>query len=176
VDGKRNIYLINGDFVDRGSNGLQILATLCLLIITQDRNRSDILINRGNHELQISLQLDIRDSFANELKLKYKNKDLKKCFETALNLFCSMPICYIFDKNIFVTHGVPRHARLVTSDTSNLSPYSSQKFKTVNRLDSKHMEGVSIAEEIYHHLTFIEYIMYKHLKVNFIVYNNNFNY
>ena len=42
-----NVYIFNGDFVDRGEYGLELLITLiCYAIIYPD----SFILNRGNHE------------------------------------------------------------------------------------------------------------------------------
>lgn len=49
-DGFRNVYMINGDMVDRGGSGYQIIFALCLFIIVDN---TALYINRGNHESEM---------------------------------------------------------------------------------------------------------------------------
>lgn len=47
ADGSRNIYLFNGDYVDRGFSGYQVVFTLALLTLSFPEC---VYVNRGNHE------------------------------------------------------------------------------------------------------------------------------
>ncbi|KAH3732367.1 serine/threonine protein phosphatase [Pelomyxa schiedti] len=42
-----NLWIFNGDFVDRGAFGIEVLATLCQLLV---KNPQSVFLNRGNHE------------------------------------------------------------------------------------------------------------------------------
>lgn len=47
---KKNIYIFNGDLVDRGGSGYQIVSTLALFSLLDP---TSCLINRGNHESEM---------------------------------------------------------------------------------------------------------------------------
>lgn len=50
VDGRTNVYVFNGDFVDRGGSGYQIIFTLCLFLLVWPEYT---YLNRGNHETSL---------------------------------------------------------------------------------------------------------------------------
>ena len=49
IDGRRNVYLFNGDFVDRGGSGYQVIFMLCLFVLVCP---GCVYLNRGNHETE----------------------------------------------------------------------------------------------------------------------------
>lgn len=70
---KSNFYMIfNGDFVDRGRYGVEVLYTLMRLKLA---NWDNIFLLRGNHE---DKDLNDRDGFLNELEAKYDVVDIEQ--------------------------------------------------------------------------------------------------
>jgi hypothetical protein len=94
---KTNMYLFNGDMVDRGDQSCEILV---VLLYTMLASKDTIYINRGNHE---SADM-IRDyGFECELEKKYfHSNDIQKLFE---KLFRSLPIATTIENKIFIVHG-----------------------------------------------------------------------
>lgn len=72
MDNYRNVYLVNGDMVDRGGSGYQIIFTLCLFLITDPQTMH---VNRGNHEsASFGLSEDqIAGKFMSEIAKKFPN-------------------------------------------------------------------------------------------------------
>ncbi|CAE7838556.1 pef-1, partial [Symbiodinium sp. KB8] len=62
-----NRYLINGDFVDRGPNGVEVVLTLFAM---QLHDPSSIILNRGNHEERSQNETG---GFMTEVLSKYKD-------------------------------------------------------------------------------------------------------
>ena len=62
-----NVYIFNGDFVDRGEYGLELLITLiCYAIIYPD----SFILNRGNHEdsaVNVRYRMDKRPPYCHFL-------------------------------------------------------------------------------------------------------------
>lgn len=50
VNNKRNVYLFNGDLIDRGGSGYQIVYALCLFLMVEPEC---VYVNRGNHESEM---------------------------------------------------------------------------------------------------------------------------
>ncbi|XP_017775514.1 PREDICTED: serine/threonine-protein phosphatase rdgC [Nicrophorus vespilloides] len=95
---QENPYIFNGDFVDRGKCGLEVLLILlsCLLVFPEG-----MYLNRGNHE---DLAVNERYGFYAEVELKYRrhNSNLFKLFE---ELYRWLPLATVIDDRIFVAHG-----------------------------------------------------------------------
>ncbi|CAL6084191.1 Serine/threonine-protein_phosphatase [Hexamita inflata] len=125
VDDFRNVYLFNGDLVDRGGSGYQIVFTICLLTITC---QECIYVNRGNHESEMfgmSTQPGLGHKFMFEVQEKFPQVDFLKYKQAVSELFCSFPICHTLDKNIFVVHGgVPMANDLSSMPAPSPSPFA----------------------------------------------------
>jgi len=103
--GGRNVYLFNGDLVDRGGSGYQIVFALALL----SRAFPDcVYINRGNHESEmfgLSVQAGFGNKFMLEIASKFPDIDYSVYKPAVSDLFYSLPLAHVFDRNIFVCHG-----------------------------------------------------------------------
>lgn len=91
-------YIFNGDFVDRGKQGVENFLFLCLLKILYPQN---IFLNRGNHEF---LSLNQQFGFEAEIQEKYSFvcEEVLKAFQLT---FSTLPICTILNREVFVVHG-----------------------------------------------------------------------
>ncbi|XP_049810446.1 serine/threonine-protein phosphatase rdgC [Schistocerca nitens] len=93
-----NPYVFNGDFVDRGKKGLEVLLLLlaCLLVFP-----GGVFLNRGNHEDHI---MNTRYGFIREVRLKYRqNADrLLKLIEV---VYRSLPLGTVVNNKVLVVHG-----------------------------------------------------------------------
>jgi serine/threonine-protein phosphatase 5 len=90
-----NIYLFNGDFVDRGSFSFE---TVMLLICLKLADPSQLYMLRGNHETK---NMNKIYGFLGEIKHKYD--------DTVMNLFTKvfnwLPLAACIHKKVFVVHG-----------------------------------------------------------------------
>lgn len=105
VGGRRNVYLFNGDFIDRGGSGYQIVFALALFSIS---NGDCCLMNRGNHESDmfgLSTQTGIGNKYMLEVAGKFPSLDFNHYRPATCEFFYSLPIAHTFDGNIFVVHG-----------------------------------------------------------------------
>lgn len=105
-------YIFNGDFVDRGRHGVEVLASLCALKLA---NPKSVFLNRGNHECRgISHTYGLRK----EVKSKYRGPMAFKLYDDMCALFSALPLATVIggapgDRvSAFVVHGG------IPSDTS----------------------------------------------------------
>ncbi|KNC52834.1 serine/threonine protein phosphatase [Thecamonas trahens ATCC 50062] len=90
-----NVYLFNGDFVDRGDQGTEVFLSLCAFLILMP---NAVFLNRGNHE---TLEMNQTYGFMKEVKRKY-DKAMFQLFQTT---FCALPLGSVVGNKIFVVHG-----------------------------------------------------------------------
>ncbi|GMF24491.1 unnamed protein product [Phytophthora lilii] len=102
---RTNKYLFNGDFVDRGMYGTEVVMTILLFRLLYP---TSVFLNRGNHE---SRNQNSWMGFEDEVWAKYSGADeddlerparVFECFQT---LFESIPLCAVLQQKIFVVHG-----------------------------------------------------------------------
>ncbi|XP_077891200.1 serine/threonine-protein phosphatase with EF-hands 1 isoform X2 [Ictidomys tridecemlineatus] len=65
-----NPYVFNGDFVDRGSNSVEVLMILLVSFLVYP---NDLHLNRGNHE---DFMMNMRYGFTREILFKYKMRSV----------------------------------------------------------------------------------------------------
>lgn len=90
-----NKYVFNGDFVDRGTQGIEVLVSLLVLYIAQPSN---VIINRGNHEDGIINRVY---GFYDECVEKYD----EEVFEVIAQMFEMMSLFAIVNDSLFIVHG-----------------------------------------------------------------------
>jgi serine/threonine-protein phosphatase 5 len=90
-----NIYLFNGDFVDRGSWSVE-----CILVLFSFKWRfpNHFFLARGNHEAN-----DMNKMYGFEGEVKAKYNDLT--FRFFSEIFNALPVAHVVEKGIFVVHG-----------------------------------------------------------------------
>lgn len=92
-------YLFNGDFVDRGANGVEVLLAIFSWKVAAPKW---VHINRGNHEDDA---INIGGGFRREVLAKY-DLEMYYTFQTS---FSKMPIGHIIQRTVLVVHGgLPR--------------------------------------------------------------------
>ena len=92
---EENIYLFNGDYVDRGVFGVECLITLISFKILYPNY---VFMSRGNHE---DRAINRRYGFKNEVIDKYDEK-IFNCFS---EFFKFLPLGHIINKEVLVIHG-----------------------------------------------------------------------
>eukprot|EP01062_Namystynia_karyoxenos_P022566 TRINITY_DN1865_c1_g1_i1.p1 TRINITY_DN1865_c1_g1~~TRINITY_DN1865_c1_g1_i1.p1 ORF type:complete len:927 (+),score=194.14 TRINITY_DN1865_c1_g1_i1:96-2783(+) len=102
--GERRAYIFNGDFVDRGSRGVEVMVLLSALCVAYPRS---VFVNRGNHEDQ---KCNHHYGFYQEVAMKLGAGVYGSVF---VPLFRAMPLCAVVGGSIFVCHGgLPRDAAM----------------------------------------------------------------
>jgi diadenosine tetraphosphatase ApaH/serine/threonine PP2A family protein phosphatase/Ca2+-binding EF-hand superfamily protein len=101
---KDNMYLFNGDFVDRGLFGTEVFTILAALKIA---NPEFVFLNRGNHE---SEKYNVIYGFEKEVVDKYD----KRTFHFIETCFNVLPLCAVLNKEVFIVHGGLSRNRKIT--------------------------------------------------------------
>ncbi|XP_021924333.1 serine/threonine-protein phosphatase rdgC isoform X1 [Zootermopsis nevadensis] len=93
-----NPYVFNGDFVDRGKKGLEVLLLLlsCLLVFP-----GGVFLNRGNHEDHI---MNARYGFIREVKSKYKH-NAERLLRLIERVYRWLPLGTVVNNKVLVVHG-----------------------------------------------------------------------
>jgi len=101
-----NPYLFNGDFVDRGSWGLEVVLTYFLFKLADP---TSIHLTRGNHETK---NMNKIYGFEGEVKHKYD----VNIFNLFLEVFSYLPLAATINNKVFVVHGGLSSEENVTLD------------------------------------------------------------
>lgn len=104
-----NPYLFNGDYVDRGSMGIEILLTLFAWKLA---NPNCIYMNRGNHE---TIVMNASYGFSKECSSKYNSN----MFTLFSDFFNYLPLGHVINKKCLVIHGGLLKDQNVTIDDIN---------------------------------------------------------
>eukprot|EP00930_Biecheleria_cincta_P067995 TRINITY_DN5500_c0_g1_i1.p1 TRINITY_DN5500_c0_g1~~TRINITY_DN5500_c0_g1_i1.p1 ORF type:complete len:594 (+),score=79.93 TRINITY_DN5500_c0_g1_i1:31-1812(+) len=90
-----NLYLFNGDYVDRGQFSVEVaLALLAMFVHAPDY----VHLNRGNHE---SRHMNTIHGFQAEAERKYS----PAMFELFCQAFDNMPVATLINRSVLVVHG-----------------------------------------------------------------------
>ena len=91
-----NLYLFNGDFIDRGSFGVETIITLMAFKILYPNH---FYMNRGNHE---DISVNNRYGFQIEVIYDKYDSEVYDCFS---EFFRFLPLGHILNNKIIVLHG-----------------------------------------------------------------------
>lgn len=96
---ENNVYLFNGDFVDRGAWSLEIITIMLLFKILYPNG---FFMNRGNHEGDAMNHLY---GFKGEVNAKFDGIRGQKMYNAFRTTFELLPLAHIVGDKIFVVHG-----------------------------------------------------------------------
>lgn len=126
---KDTVYVINGDYVDRGKYGIEVLIVLlCYGCLYPDT----FILNRGNHE---DPGVTSSYGFSKEVQNKYKSNSESKgsLINLITDVFRWLPLAIVVDKSILIVHGG-------ISKEFNLN--------TLNKIDRKAFPSVLVPPEL----------------------------
>jgi serine/threonine-protein phosphatase 5 len=107
IPSKKNPYLFNGDYVDRGSFSVEVFLTLASFMIAEPKS---VYLSRGNHE---SRGLNQMYGFSGEVTTKYSSK----MYDVFSEVFRVLPLCHVLNKKVIVIHGgLPRQGDVTLSE------------------------------------------------------------
>ncbi|EFJ50937.1 hypothetical protein VOLCADRAFT_103728 [Volvox carteri f. nagariensis] len=92
------VLVFNGDYVDRGSWGVELLTLLCCLKCAAPNS---VYLLRGNHE---SSSCTKWYGYSQEVRAKY-DKQSKEVYSASKKLFSVMPLAALVQRNTLVMHG-----------------------------------------------------------------------
>ena len=102
---ENHVYVLLGDYVDRGMYGIEILTTLCLLKLY---NPQSIYFLRGNHE---SIAMNKEYGFTLELKQKFgdvnnkeNDNEIEDMLKVCSDLYQSLPLACVIAQTAFCAH------------------------------------------------------------------------
>eukprot|EP01061_Rhynchopus_euleeides_P020571 TRINITY_DN33451_c0_g1_i1.p1 TRINITY_DN33451_c0_g1~~TRINITY_DN33451_c0_g1_i1.p1 ORF type:complete len:396 (+),score=109.16 TRINITY_DN33451_c0_g1_i1:172-1188(+) len=129
-------YLFNGDYVDRGPQGCEVVLLLCAHMICDP---ATLHMLRGNHE---DRQITTMYGFADEARRKYGNE----MYNLFVGLFAALPLCGVINAKVVVMHGgLFREAY----DPDTLAPMDSLRAITPqHRMDHDCVPEVGIMSDV----------------------------
>lgn len=135
VPSRTNMYVFNGDLVDRGASGCEV----ALLVFAFKLALPDsVFVNRGNHE---DRQVNTVYGFRQEVREKYSDPEESdpgrgvRVFELFEEVFCRLPVCTLIRSRILVLHGGLCEERDVT-------------LKRIDAIDRKRVVPLSEADTL----------------------------
>ncbi|KAL4172734.1 hypothetical protein KRP22_007897 [Phytophthora ramorum] len=110
VPSSKTWYLFNGDFVDRGSHGVEVML---LLLAFKLLHPEFVFLNRGNHEerminevfgfkAEVYAKYNPNNGVTGDLGPRYSPSTIFQKFEAVFDLF---PIFALVNRSVFVVHG-----------------------------------------------------------------------
>jgi hypothetical protein len=94
---KFNVYVFNGDFVDRGTEDVEVMVTLLFWKILEPDH---VFLIRGNHETE---KISARYGFKDRVDARFPGKNAHKKFVE--KAFKHMPVGAVLDDQVFIVHG-----------------------------------------------------------------------
>jgi len=94
------VYLFNGDFVDRGIWGPEVLLLLyCMKLMSPDA----VHLNRGNHESKC-MNRHASNGFMDHCERAWPGTS-RQMYKLCYHSFKRLPLCHVVGEEIFVVHG-----------------------------------------------------------------------
>lgn len=96
---ERQLLVFNGDFVDRGAWGLEVLILLACWKLAYPKH---VTILRGNHECTTCTHMY---GFRTEVLSKYGPKNFKDVFKVCKKVFAALPLAAVVGGQTLILHG-----------------------------------------------------------------------
>lgn len=109
---ENNIFIFNGDFVDRGQYSIEVITIIFALIALYPKF---VFANRGNHEDEVICRVY---GFFNDVTTRHS----LLLFEMFCEVFRHIPLFSIINNSIFIVHGgLFRYQDVTLEDLSNIN-------------------------------------------------------
>jgi serine/threonine-protein phosphatase 5 len=125
---EKNLYIFNGDFVDRGEDSLAVIVTLLCLKLAFPKF---VHLLRGNHEAK-----DINAEYGFKDELRLKNRDCHESLGMLFDqVFCALPLAVTIENEAFVVHGGigPISSEMKIADLNKINRFKEPRFKHLGR-------------------------------------------
>jgi serine/threonine-protein phosphatase 5 len=116
-----NIFIFNGDFVDRGAHSVETVTTLLALKAIFPKC---IYLTRGNHETS---SVNRVNSFYTEVQKKYESET----FEMFNKVFNTLPIGYVLEKKYLIVHGGLPKSLISIEELNKLDRFGSPELGSI---------------------------------------------
>lgn len=130
-----NKYIFNGDFVDRGANGVEVMCVLLALFVARP---DAVSLNRGNHE-----DFAICSVYGFQLECYEKYDPLT--FGLFVEVFQQIPLFAVVNGAVFVVHGGLFHSESTTLEELNHIERTAFTLEEVPE-EGEQLEGVGKAD------------------------------
>lgn len=127
-------YVFNGDFVDRGPYGVEVILILFSLMLAFPKF---VALNRGNHECDY---MNEEYGFDVEVSTKYD----RNLFKLIQRCFCALPLATMIGSKVFVVHGgLPRRKGVTLEEIGRI-----QRFRQVPMPEHSQPEEDEIFQDL----------------------------
>lgn len=116
--------VFNGDFVDRGSNSLEVMLTILLLKLAYPHH---VYINRGNHEDSV---LSTVYGYTDELQERYGSGSVDEIWEAFGDVFSALPLCVRTNEAVIMHGGLPTED-FDLKELERVSPEARSRLKSI---------------------------------------------
>jgi hypothetical protein len=126
----KNKLVFLGDYVDRGSDSIGVLYSVCHL---KGSYPDSVIMMRGNHEAPAELPFSPHD-FPNRLANRFGNS-LKGIYEDVLSLFRLMTLATVITSDVLLVHGGLPTDKATAEDFRKSIPFAQENHLNNNVLE-----------------------------------------
>eukprot|EP00656_Telonema_subtile_P006326 TRINITY_DN12908_c0_g1_i1.p1 TRINITY_DN12908_c0_g1~~TRINITY_DN12908_c0_g1_i1.p1 ORF type:complete len:880 (+),score=222.35 TRINITY_DN12908_c0_g1_i1:84-2723(+) len=113
-----NVYLFNGDFVDRGVFGCEIVILLLAIKLVMPQA---LHMNRGNHEDRAMNESERYGGDCTNFRTEVLDKYDNSMFHVFLRVFNALPLVHVINDKVMVVHGgLPREPEVLLEQVDTL--------------------------------------------------------